>query len=146
MANPQVSFFIDDASVNALQDRVPYAIVNSGMFGGGSCANGIGISVVQSGLGESLPSWTLLDQFGNARNAQRSQMIGGPAISNPSESNGQEGTLPAASIRLLDAVAMPTYAEKKADPNVDGRIPAFGPLAGASLIDLDVGWAPQAVV
>ena len=38
----------------------------------------------------------------------------------------------------MDAADLPTYAEKLADPNVDGNLtlPAFG----AELVDLAVGW------
>ena len=140
MANSQISFFIDDASVVALEARVPNAIVNSGMFGGGSNACGIGISTVQGNLNESLPNWTLLDQFGNARVNQRSQMLGGPAISSPSESNGDAGTLPAATIRLVTVDDMPTAAEKAADSNLDGALPSIGPLLGAALNSLTTGW------
>ncbi len=142
MAQSQISFFVDDASVTAMTARVPDAIFNSGAFAGGSNAPGIGISTENAGLAESLPNWTLLDQFGNARAAQRSQCIGGPGISSPSESNGQEGTLPAATIRLVSSDDLSTAAEKAANPNVDGSL-AF-PLLGANLTDLAAGWVEGA--
>lgn len=138
MAQSFISFFTDDAATTALSTRVPDAIVNSGVFGGGSNAPGLGISTENPGLDESLPSWTLLDQFGNARNGQRGQHIGGPGISSPGESDGDEGTLPAASIRVYDPASLPTYAEKLADPTLDGEL-TF-PAENAVLVDLATGW------
>ena len=44
MAQSLINFFIDDASVAALEIRVPLALFNSGMFAGASNAPGIGIS------------------------------------------------------------------------------------------------------
>ena len=158
MALSDNSFFIDDASVTSLQARVPAAVFNSGLFGGGSNAGGIGISTDNPGLEESLPSWTLLDQHGNARIAQISQMIGGNADtprvgdqeftwdkSQPSysdngaaSSGGQDGTLPDATIRLVAADDLPTAEEKEADSNLDGSL-SF-PALGATLNSLAVGW------
>ena len=124
----QASFFIDDTGLAALAARVPAAIVNSGMMYGSSNAPGIGISTENPELGESLPSWTLLDQFGNARVNQRSQHIGGSGVSDAGTSSGQEGTLPAATLRLAD----------QADMTGDGAL-AF-PKFGAALNSLAVGW------
>ena len=143
MAQSLVNFFIDDASTAALEARVPNAIVNSGMFAGGSNAPGIGISTQNPSLDESLPNWTLLDQFGDARVNQRSQCIGGPGITDVADypsSGGQEGTLPAAVVTLVDSDVLPTYAEKLADPNVDGQLPALAPTPGAALNTLATGW------
>lgn len=141
MAQSLISFFVDDAAVTAMETRVPDAVANSGMFGGASNSPGIGISTENPGLEESLPNWTLLDQHGNARDDQIGQLIGGDGITEAADwpgSGGTEGTLPEASIRLMDAADLPTYAEKLADPNVDGELtlPAFG----AELVDLAVGW------
>ena len=140
MAQSQISFFVDDASVTALDARVPDAEVNSGMFAGASNSPGIGISTENPGLGESLPNWTLLDQFGNARVNQRSQCIGGPGISSPSESDGQEGTLPAAVATFIDVDALPTNAEKADGTYLDGQIPALAPTPGCALNSLATGW------
>ncbi len=125
------SFFIDDAAATALNARVPNANTNSGMFGGASNSPGIGISTENTGLDESLPSWTLLDQSGNARNAQRGQLIGGAGISTAGTSSGTEGTLPAATIRLYDNTTQAGTGEMTL------------PADGASLVDLAVGWAAQ---
>ena len=125
------SFFVDDASVTALDTRVPNANTNSGMFVGASNSPGIGISTENPGLDESLPSWTLLDQFDNARNAQRGQLLGGAGISDPGTSSGTAGTAPAATIRLYDNTTQ------------DGTGEMTLPADGASLVDLAVGWAAQ---
>lgn len=149
MAQSLISFFVDDAAVTAMTTRVPGATTfNSGVFGGASNSPGIGISTTNPGLEESLPNWTLLDQHGNARNDQIGQLVGGTGITAAADypssggitvapSTGM-GTAPGASIRLMDAADLPTYAEKLADPNVDGNLtlPAFG----AELVDLAVGW------
>ena len=124
----QASFFIDDTGLAALAARVPNAINNSGMTYGGSCACGIGISTEQPNLEQSLPNWTLIDQFGNARANQRSQHIGGSGISAAGTSSGQEGTLPAATIRLADQADM-----------AGGGALSF-PKLGAALNALATGW------
>ena len=141
MAKQDSSFFVDDAAVSALAARVPSALVNSGCFGGGSNSPGIGISTLTKGLEDSLPSWTLLDQHGNPRNAQIGQLIGGSGISEPSTSTGTEGTAPDATIRLMPEANMPTAEEKADGTKLDGELSL--PADGASLIDLAAGWAAQ---
>ena len=131
MARSLCSFFIDDTAAAALAARVPNSDWNSGGTIAGSCSPGIGISTSNPGLAEQLPNWTLLDQRGNARNAQRGQHIGGPGISNAGTSSGQEGTLPDATIRLYDVDS----------ESGDGKITL--PANGASLISLAAGWAEQ---
>jgi hypothetical protein len=141
MAQSFISLFVDDAATAAMAARVPAAVYNSGVFAGGGNAPGIGISTENPNLEQSLPEWTLLDQHGNARAAQIGQVLGGdgitPEVDYPS-SGGQEGTLPDATIRLIDPAALPTYADKLADPNLDGNV-SF-PALGANLTDLAVGW------
>jgi len=124
--------FIDDAAVTAGEARVTAADFDSGMNAGASNAPGIGIATDNPGLDESLPEWTLLDQHGNARDAQISQLIGGPGISAASTSAGSEGTAPDATVRLWtnpDNIA--------GQPN-----PVGAPVAdnSAVLLDLAVGW------
>ena len=149
MAQSQISFFVDDASVTALDARVPDAEVNSGMFAGASNSPGIGISTENPELEESLPSWTLLDQFGNARASQRGQLIGGDGITEVADwpgSGGTEGTLPAATIRLMPVDSLPTNAEKDlfADSPVPTKLDGSleFPAQGATLSDLAIGWVP----
>lgn len=156
MAQSFISVFVDDAAVTALDTRVPDAIVNSGLFGGASNAPGIGISTENPNLEESLfpagdvdsgvGSWSLLDQHGNARVGQIGQLIGGTGITLDTDwpgSGGTEGTLPAATIRLIDPAQLPTYAEKLADPSVDGSL-TF-PAPNAELNTLPLGWEAQVV-
>ena len=124
--------FIDDTAVTALGVRVPAASVDTGMNRGASNAPGIGISDDNPGLDESLPSWTLLDQFGDARNAQVSQCIGGPGISAAGTSAGQEGKLPEAVTRFCTN-----------PDNVDGQPDNDEPIVmgnGCDLVDLATGW------
>jgi hypothetical protein len=114
------------------------------MLGGGGAGPGIGISTQNPGLDESLPNWTLLDQHGNARDAQIGQNIGGQGYTDPDgypSSGGQEGTLPDATIRLQDEDDLPTYQEKLDGTRLDGSLVL--PADGASLVDLAAGWAAQ---
>lgn len=127
MAKSLCAVFVDDAAVAALQARVPNANVNSGMFGS-NCGNGIGISTENPDLSESLPSWTLLDQHGNARVNQIGQLIGGLGISNAGTSSGAAGTLPEATIRLQD------------QDDLDGTGELSFPAPGAELSSLATGW------
>ena len=126
-----VTVFVDDAAVTERSTEVPDAEWNSGMLGGGCAVGGIG---PQAGLDESLPNWTLLDQFGNARDGQRGQYIGGPGYTDPADypsSGGAEGTLPASTVRVQDNETM------------DGSGALSFPAPNAILTDLDVGWDLQ---
>jgi hypothetical protein len=130
MPQSLISVFVDDAAVAARTAEVPDAEWNSGMFGG-SCQPGIGISTENPDLQESLPNWTLLDQFGDARVGQIGQNIGGTGYSDPSTSSGDEGTLPGSTIRLVDATAL------------DGSGTLGFPAPNAELVTLEAGWTPQ---
>ena len=158
MPQSLISVFVDDAAVTAMAARVPAAIFNSGMFAGASNAPGIGISTENPDLDESLfastsgpsagqlttGSWTRLDQHENPRTTQISQLIGGSGITLDTDwpgSGGDEGTAPDATIRLVDAADLPTYAKKLANPNLDGNV-TF-PAENASMVDLAVGWIEQ---
>jgi hypothetical protein len=159
-ARSLMSFFIDDAAVSALETRVPDASVDSGAFGG-SC-NGAGIGTLTTNLEQSLPNWTLEDQFENPRTSQIGQLIGGngivPRTGNVAttwdktqvlytlqgavSSGGTEGTLPDSTIRLYDGDDLPTRAEKEANPDLDGQLTL--PASSASLVDLAIGWVEGA--
>lgn len=162
MAQPTA--FVDTAAVAAMGARVPDASVDTGMNAGASNGPGVGISTENPDLQESLQPatdgsglsatgpWTLLDQHGNARNAQIGQVLGGPGSvsrvgnqpftwdksqalysdSGAASSGGQEGTLPDSIIR------MGTNPD-----NVDGVPDNDAPIvyvADAVLVDLAVGW------
>ena len=134
MATP--TLFVDDAAVTALGTRVPDASVDTGMNMGGSNAPGIGNSDENPGLAESLPNWTLLDQHGDARNAQIGQCIGGPGISAAGTSAGQEGTLPDAVVRYGTNPDSVAGVPDNDDPIVIGN--------GADLVSLATGWEDAA--
>ena len=122
MAKSLVSFFVDDAAITARSAEVPGADWNSGLLGsGGGC--GVGIGTETPNLEQSLPNWTLNDQFGNARQAQRSQYIGGSGLG-----DGTSGTLPDAVIRLVN------------NDNEDGTGAITLPAEGAWLANLATGW------
>ena len=156
--------FIDDAAVTALDTRVPLAVTGTGMYHTGSNAPGIGIATDNAGLEQSLfeatdgsgdlvtGSWTLLDQHGDARNAQISQLIGGSGIvprsgnvattwdksqalytpAGAASSGGSEGTAPDATVRLW---ANPDNVEGQ--PNNDAVPTAVN---SAILTSLATGW------
>ena len=100
MANLANAFY-DVVAIAAGEIRNTTASWTTGCNLGGSCAPGIGIATDNTNLEESLPNWTLLDQFGNVRDAQIGQLIGGPGIRDAVTSSGQEGTLPDSTIRLF---------------------------------------------
>jgi hypothetical protein len=135
MAQALPTFFSDDIAQTAMEARVPTVVANTGVTYGGGNAPGIGISTENPNLEESLPSWTLLDQHGNARTAQISQCIGGDGITEAADwpgSGGTEGTLPDAVIRF------------GTNPdNVDGQPDNNEPITvgnGADLVLLATGW------
>ena len=164
MAQAQPTFFVDDAAVTALGTRVPAASTDTGMNFGASNNPGIGISdqnpELQESLitidGKSVGSWSLLDQFGNARDGQISQVIGGNGIvarsgnvattwdttqalytpSGAASSGGTEGTAPDATIRFG---ANPDNQDISTDSRPDNDAPITG-VANASLTDLATGW------
>lgn len=124
--------FYDDPAIAVRELEVTAASWDTGMNWGASNAPGIGIGTDNTNLEEQLPNWTLLDQHGNARAAQISQLLGGPGISDPSTSTGQEGTLPDNVVRLVTNPA-----------NVNGQPDNDAPIVGlgnATLLDLAVGW------
>jgi hypothetical protein len=76
--------FVDAAAVAARSAEIAAADWTGGCNPAGSCAPGVGIGngggIQTVNLGESLPSWTLLDQDGDARTPQVSQYIGGSGL------------------------------------------------------------------
>lgn len=129
MNNPTA--FIDDAATALRVAEVPSANFVNGVNAGGSNSPGIGIATDNPGLAPSLPSWTLLDQHGNAREGQIGQNQGGLGYSDPGTSSGTEGTLPDSTIRVADPLAFST-------PIGNGNPGAF--LGNATLSDLAAGW------
>jgi hypothetical protein len=86
MANTPTTFR-NSTAIAARTPEVPAASWTTGCNNGlNSC--GIGIATDVDDLDESLPSWTLLDQFGDARTPQISQLIGGNGLGAGSEGRG----------------------------------------------------------
>lgn len=85
-------YFVNAVSLAARIAEVPNADFTGGCNIAGSNAPGIGIAdgggVQTINLGESLPSWTLLDQDGDARTPQVSQHIGGDGLDDGVEGKG----------------------------------------------------------
>jgi hypothetical protein len=117
--NKATSYF-DSIAVAFRSPEVPAASWITGMNGGGSCAPGIGIATDVTGLAQSLPNWTLLDQDGDARTPQVSQQIGGSAIG---AGEAGKGILPILVVTPTD--------------NGDGDYVING---DATLADLAAGW------
>jgi hypothetical protein len=128
--------FVDDSTVALRLVEVPDAVWNSGMFGGNN-APGVGIGTDNPNLEESLPNWTLLDQFGNARVGQRGQNIGGSGYTVAAEypsSGGEEGTLPDSTIRTQNVN----------DLDGTGTL-SIDPAPNAELETLEEGWRAQVI-
>jgi len=86
MANIATTFR-NSTTIAARTPEVPNASWTTGC-NNASCSPGVGIATDQPDLDESLPSWTLLDQFEDARTPQISQLIGGNGLGAGSEGRG----------------------------------------------------------
>ena len=121
------SYFLDDPAVANRAPEVPDASFDNGCNAAASNACGIGIGEGVAALSGQPQHFTLLDQRGNARTPQTSQMIGGDGytdIANYPSSGGSEGTAPDSTIRFGTSDA-------------EGVTTASG---NAHLADLAVGW------
>ena len=92
------TYFMDDAAKILRIAEVPLASFGNGMNAAGSNAAGIGVNMDAGAVVGTPEQFTLLDQFGNVRQSQRSQHIGGNGYSAAGTSDGSAGTLPAAVI------------------------------------------------
>ena len=119
MATPV--FFVDDAAVTARSAEVPDADWAGGNNVAASCAHGLGINYGEGAIVGTPNQFTLLDQRGNARVPQTSQLIGGSGLG-----AGVSGTAPDASIRA-------------GTPTADG-LGTVTPIANAVLNTLAAGW------
>ena len=136
------TYFVDDVAVAARAIETPGASFANGVNIGGSNAPGIGINVLGGAVVGTPDQFTLLDQFGNARDAQISQSIGGlPYVDRGTVpypgSGGTPGTTPDATLAYGTA---PTQAAKDADSALDGTITPDG---APSLLDVAVGWVAK---
>ena len=137
MGEPTI--FVDNTANAARALEVPNASFENGANNAGSCACGLGINMNEGAVVGTPEQYTLLDQFGNARDSQISQSIGGfPFVDRSSidwpSSGGTEGTAPDSTIEFG---TLPTQAAKDADPSLDGTITVTNT---ASLVDLAIGW------
>lgn len=156
MGEPTI--FVDNAARTARETELGNAATNAfqnGMNNGGSNACGIGINMNEGAVVGTPPQFTLLDQFGNARDSQISQSIGGlPNVprtgnvattwdrsqplysaSGAASSGGTEGTAPDSTIEFG---TNPTNAAKEAaDPSIDGDLTVINT---SSLETLAAGW------
>jgi hypothetical protein len=107
----------------------------------GACMPGTGVAFGQPDLDGEPQSWTLLDQEGDVRVPQVSQLIGGTGYVDRStepywSSGGVEGN-GKAEAQYIVAVTNPTQAAVDADPDVGGTVVVDGT---ANLQTLAVGW------
>jgi len=107
----------------------------------GTCAPGVGVSL---GGGDVTGEWDLLDQFGEVRVPQVSQVLGGLGISTMAErpsSGGIEGN-GSAHTEFIVGATNPTKDAVEADPTLDGTMVQDGT---ANLQTLAAGWVKTAV-
>jgi hypothetical protein len=155
MAQSLANTFRDTTAIAARALETPDAAFDNGM-NNGACMPGIGVAFGQPNAEGSPPQFTLLDQDGDARVPQVSQLIGGggdvPRTGNQeftwdesqalftesgaASSGGVEGN-GKAQAQFIIAAGNPTQAAKDADSDVDGTITVLGT---ANLQTLAVGW------
>lgn len=131
MANAAVTFR-NSTAIAARAAEVTGADWTGGM-NNASCMPAVGVATDNSDLQESLPNWTLEDQFEVARAPQVSQLIGGNgyvAAADYPSSGGVEGNGSDQS-EFLIGVTNPVY------PNSVGTVTVTG---NPYLNDLGVGW------
>jgi hypothetical protein len=118
MANVPVGI-LPLAAVTARGPEVPAASFVNGVNAATMAT--VGIATDNPGLSESLPSWTLLDQFGVARTPQKTQFIGGSGLGFGTQGRTTE-------YPIITATA---------SASGDGAVTATG---AAHLADLAAGW------
>ena len=122
MANAATAFR-NSTTITAREAEVPNAAFDDGMNNGASNAPGLGVATDQTNLEESLPSWTLVDQFEVARVPQVSQLLGGTGLGAGVEGNGSGDA------QFIVGVG---------NPSNDGTVTVLGT---ANLQLLATGWA-----
>jgi len=119
----QPTYYFDQPAAAVRIAEVPNAAFGNGVNAGGSNAPGIGIATAQPDLTGNPESWTLLDQYGDARTPQNSQPIGGSALG-----GGVSGKPAGRAVIVSDS-----------DAQVGDGAPVD--LGAATLADLATGWA-----
>ena len=133
------TFYIDGIAKNIRAGEVPDASFDNGVNNAGSNACGIGISMGGGAIVGTPAQFTLEDQYETARTPQNSQAIGGFAHTDPvnwpsSGGNSGGGSQP------VESGQQPSYAQKLADPALDGTVSS--PVS-ATLTTLSAGWVPS---
>jgi hypothetical protein len=140
MAQSLPNTFRDTTAKDARELENTVADFDNGM-NNSACMPGIGVAFGQPDLDGEPQSWTLLDQEGDVRVPQVSQLIGGTGYVDRStepywSSGGVEGN-GKAEAQYIIAATNPIQSAKDADPSVDGTIVVAGT---ANLQTLAVGW------
>ena len=128
------TFFQDDPAVALRAPEVPNASFAAGCNVAASCAPGIGINQGGGAIVGTPEQFTLLDQFGNARAAQKSQLLGGTGYSQPGTSSGEEGTAPNNVVRYGTNQDNVNGAP---NPDTSGDITV---VSNSTLNDIAIGW------
>ncbi len=107
MANLPTAY-LNGTVVTTREVEVPAADFGGGVNFGASNSPGIGIATDNPNLEQSLPSWTLLDQDGDARDPQPGQALGEGSgkgtvgiIASAADDDGQGGLQAATTAKLL---------------------------------------------
>ena len=135
MSNPDVTAFVDDAAVTAAVTTEARQAAESyvgGINAGASNAPGIGINMGGGAVVGTPEQFTLLDQFGDARATQISELLGGDGITAAADWPGSGGlpeTGAAAVIRFGPQDA--TYPDGSGDITFTGN---------SALTVLATGW------
>jgi hypothetical protein len=145
MAQSLANTFRDTAAIAArtAEETNPDANWTNGM-NNSACMPGIGVAFGQPNAEGSDEQFTLLDQDGDARVPQVSQLLGGTGFvdreagtSVPDTSSGGVEGNGKAQVEYIIAAGNPTQAAKDGDPALEGTITVLGT---ANLQTLAVGW------
>jgi len=132
MANLPTTFR-NTTAITARKLDVPDADFDGGCNNAGG-APGIGVATDNPGLDESLPNWTLEDQFEAARDPQVSQVIGGNGYTDQSTEYPLSGGVPgngSDQAEFIVQVTNPVY------PNEAGTVTVVDTMG---LVSLATGW------
>ena len=133
------TFYIDGTAKTIREGEVPDASFDNGANNAGSNACGIGINMGGGAIVGTPAQFTLEDQHEAARTPQNSQAIGGLAHTDPANwpsSGGNSGV----GSQPVESGQQPSYAQKLADPALDGTVSS--PVS-ATLNTLSAGWVPS---
>lgn len=135
----QATYYIDDTAKAIRAGEVPDASFDNGVNNAGSNACGIGINMGGGAVVGTPAQFTLEDQHEAARTPQNSQAIGGLAHTDPANWPSSGG-ISGVGVQPVKSGQQPSYAQKLADPALDGTVSS--PVS-AALDTLSAGWAPS---